>query len=69
MDLACSSNKETGNVNRSLVGKPFGMNHTEFSYEELNWIEVAQDLVLALLLQVLPLLRRMSVCHSTYVQP
>jgi len=53
MDWACSSNRETGKMNRTLVGKPFGMNRTEVSYEDLNWIEVAQDLVLALLLLLL----------------
>jgi hypothetical protein len=69
MELAGSSNKETENVNRTFVGKPFRMNHTKFSYEELNWIEVAQDLVLALLLRIPSLLRRTSVCYFTYIQP
>jgi hypothetical protein len=64
MDWACSSNRETGNVNRTLVGKSFGMNHTEISYEDLNWIEVAQDLVLALLLRLLSFLSLKSVCSN-----
>jgi len=67
MDWACSSNRETGNVNRTVVGKPFGMNHMEVSYEDLNWIEVAQDLVLALLFRFLSFLSCRSVCYFTYV--
>ena len=54
-------------MNRTLVGKPFGMNHKEISYEDLNWIEVTQDLVLALLLRFLSFLSRRLVCYFTYV--
>jgi len=67
MDWACSWNRETVIVNRTLVGKPFEMNHTEISYEDLSWIEVAEDLVLALLLRFLSFLSRRSVSHFTYV--
>jgi hypothetical protein len=67
MDWACSSNRETGKMNRTLVGKPFGMNRMEVSYEDLNWIEVVQDLVLALLFRFLSFLSRTSVCYFTYV--
>ena len=67
MDWACSWNRDTGKVNRTLVGKPFGMNHTEISYEDLSRIEVAEDLVLTLLLRFLSFSSRRSVSYFTYV--
>jgi hypothetical protein len=50
-----------------VVGKRIGMNHTEVSYWDLNLIEVAQDLVLALLLRFLSFLSCRSACYFTGV--
>jgi hypothetical protein len=66
VDWTCSSNSATGNVNRTLVGKPFGMNHTEVCYGDLNWTEVAQDLLLALFLRSRSFWSRRSVCYFTH---